>query len=158
MRVSLRALGPLLVVLAAVLLVGGLLVLRETSDEDTIEDYCAEVEDRRAEIGAAISAGPTTGLIRALPSFEALAERAPDDIRDEWAVVTTRIQDLLDAFEAAGVDPSTYDREKPPSDVSAEDQEAIETAAVRLGSQETRTALAGVDQQARDVCHTPLSL
>lgn len=122
------------------------------------EDYCAAVEDRRDEIGAAVAAGPETGLLRALPSFEALQDKAPEDIRDEWAVVTGRIRALRDAFAAAGVDPESYDRKKPPASVSAKDRAAIETAAVRLGSEETRAALASVDQQARDVCHTPLSL
>jgi hypothetical protein len=145
-----------LVVLAVV--VGGFFVLRETGEDDPFVDYCAEVEDRRDEIGAAVAAGPTTGLIRALPSFQALEDKAPDDIRDEWAIVTSRIEEVVEAFDEAGADPASYDREKPPADVSQEDRERIEAAAVRLGSQETRAALAGVAQQARDVCKTPLSL
>jgi hypothetical protein len=144
-------------VLLAVL-VGGFFVLRETGEDDPFADYCAEVEERRDEIGAAIAAGPTTGLIRALPSFQALEEKAPEDLRDEWAIVTSRIEELVEAFDQAGADPASYDREKPPADVSREDREQIEAAAVRLGSRETRAALAGVDQQARDVCKTPLSL
>ncbi len=156
--------------LLVAVLVGAAVVLLLPSDDESalpdsdvqvaegFEDYCAEVVDRRDEIGEAVAAGPTTGLIRALPSFRALAEKAPDDIRDEWAVVISRVEELAEAFEKAGADPATYDREDPPDDVSPEDRQAIEAAAVRLGSRETSEALAGVDQQARDVCKTPLSL
>ncbi|HWI44465.1 MAG TPA: hypothetical protein VNS81_12660 [Nocardioides sp.] len=156
-----RPVGIALVVLLVAALVGGPIVgvvaLRHDSGDD-FAAYCSVVEDRRDEIGAAVAAGPETGLLRALPSFEALQDKAPEDIRDEWAVVTGRIRALRDAFAAAGVDPGSYDRKNPPASVSAKDRAAIETAAVRLGSEETRAALAGVDQQARDVCHTPLSL
>lgn len=149
---------PLVALVVLVVLVGGFFVLRETGEDDPFADYCAEVEQRREEIGAAVASGPTTGLIRALPSFQALEAKAPDDISDEWAIVTSRIEELVDAFADAGADPASYDRERPPAEVSKEDRDRIEAAAVRLGSRETRAALAGVDQQARDVCQTPLSL
>ncbi|MFC5730075.1 MULTISPECIES: hypothetical protein [Nocardioides] len=149
---------PLVALVVVAVLVGGFFVLRETGEDDPFADYCAEVEQRRDEIGAAVAAGPTTGLIRALPSFEALEDKAPEDIRDEWAIVTSRIEEIVAAFGAAEADPASYDRENPPADVSQADRDRIEAAAVRLGSRETRKALAGVDQHARDVCKTPLSL
>ncbi|GAA1534025.1 hypothetical protein [Nocardioides humi] len=149
---------PLLVGLVAAVLVIGLVVLWETRDDDPFAGYCDAVADHREDIGAALSAGPQTGLLRALPSFEELADEAPDDIRADWTLVIERITALKDALDAADVDPSAYDVESPPADVPEDDRKAIETAAVRLGSQETRTALAHVDQQARDVCKTPLSL
>lgn len=146
---------------AAVLLVAaavGYYIVRGADSDDPYARYCAEVEDRRGAVGAARAAGPTTGLIRALPSFEALADEAPQDIRDEWRIVVTRITELRDALSEAGVDPSTYDPEKPPEGLDAAQLQAIRTAAIRLGSEETAAALTGVEQQARDVCKTPLSL
>lgn len=136
----------------------GLVLLREVGSEEPFADYCAEVEERRGDIGAALAAGETTGLIRALPSFEALAEKAPDDIRDEWRTVVTSVRDLRDALDEAGVDAASYDPQKPPADIGAEQREAIRAAALRLGSADTARALAGVEQQARDVCKSPLSL
>ena len=65
---------------------------------------------------------------------------------------------LDDALKDAHVDPKTYDATHPPAGVSADQQRAIAAAATRLGSQKTLAALAAVQQQARDVCHTPLSL
>lgn len=131
---------------------------QDSRSGDPFADYCAEVEEHRAELGAALSAGPTTGLLRALPTFEALAQKAPDDLRDEWKIVVDRTTDLRDALTDADVNPATYDPENPPTGLSDADSAAIETAAVRLGAQDTRAAFSGVSQQARDVCQTPLSL
>ncbi|TNM39529.1 hypothetical protein FHP29_11615 [Nocardioides albidus] len=152
MRRSLLA----LVLLAGAVLAAGLWLQRGT--DDPFADYCAAVAEHREDIGAALGAGPTTGLLRALPSFEALAEESPEDIAGDWRLVIERITALEEALDAAGVDASAYSFDDPPADVPAADRKAIETAAVRLGSPETSTALSHVDQQARDVCKTPLSM
>ena len=56
--------------------VAGFLVLRGGGEDDPFASYCDAVTDHREDIGAALSAGPTTGLLRALPSFEAQIGRA----------------------------------------------------------------------------------
>ncbi|KRB74088.1 hypothetical protein ASE01_19055 [Nocardioides sp. Root190] len=149
---------PLTVVVVLALMAGGYFLFRESGGDDPFDRYCSEVQDRRAEIGLARGDGETTGLLRALPAFEALADKAPDDIKDEWEVVVARVSELRDALSAAEVDPAAYDPDRPPEGVDAARLKAIETAAVRLGSAETAAALTGVEQQARDVCKTPLSL
>ena len=126
---------------------------------DRFEEYCAEVEAHQAHIGEALNTGgETTGLIKALPSFEALAAKAPDDIADDWEVVVERIGDLVDAFDAAGVDPESYDRRDPPAGLDQEQKDAIDAAAVALVSATTGLAMSSVQQHARDVCKTPLLL
>lgn len=150
---------PLLAVaVAALALTGVLLVSGGEDDDGPYDTYCAAVEEHRSEIGAALNAGQETGLLRALPAFVDLAAAAPDDIRDEWRIVIDRVSELQAALDAAGVDAASYDFEKPPADLTAQDRKAIETAATRLGSADTAAALAGVEQQARDVCKSPLSL
>ena len=147
-----------LVIVVVLVLGAGAWLLQSSDDDDPFAAYCSEVEDRRGELGAALAAGERLGLIRALPTFELLAEKAPEDLRDEWKIVIDRVTEVRDAFADAKVDPATYDPEKPPKDLPKADRDAIEAAAVRLGSQETKLAFAGVSQQARDVCKTPLSL
>ncbi|WP_183099635.1 hypothetical protein [Nocardioides pelophilus] len=121
--------------------------------------YCEEVETQQRPITDALaSGGETSGLIRALPSFEELAAEAPDDIADEWEVIVERIDDLVDALDAAGVDPDTYDRRNPPAGLDPEQRDAIDAAARALVSTTTGAAMSGVQQQARDVCKTPLAL
>lgn len=158
MRTPTRSDLPLVAVVVAAVAVVGFVVLRDTASEDPFESYCAAVEEHRSELGAALSAGKETGLLRALPVFEDLASKAPEDIQDEWAIVVDRVGELQAALDAAGVDAAAYDFEEPPADLAAEDRKAIQTAATRLGSADTASALAGVEQQARDVCKSPLSL
>ncbi len=66
--------------------------------------------------------------------------------------------DLEQALDDAGVDPATYDPKNPPQDLGDDDVAAIADAADRVGSPETQRALQGLEQQALDVCQTPLSL
>lgn len=149
---------PLLAVAVVAVVLTVVLLVDRDGEESPYADYCSAVEEHRSEIGAALNAGKETGLLRALPAFEDLAAKAPEDIRDEWRIVIDRVSELKAALDAAGVDPASYDFEKPPADLAADDRKAIETAATRLGSAGTADALAGVEQQARDVCKSPLSL
>lgn len=135
-----------------------LALLSTGCSEDPYESYCDEVEAQQADLSEAVAGGGPTALIRALPIFEELEAKAPRDIRDEWSLLVGRIQELVDALDDAGIDPASYDRGEPPSGVSEDEQARIETAARELAAATTVEALAGVEQQARDVCQTPLTL
>lgn len=156
-RPTRRDLPLLFLVLAAVVLVG-VVLFRDAGAEDPYEDYCNAVVEHRSELGAALQAGDQTGLLRALPAFEDLAAEAPDDIRADWRIVVDRVTGLRDALADAGVDASTYDAEKPPAGLTDAQVKAIASAATRLTASDTGTAIGRVQQQARDVCKTPLSL
>jgi hypothetical protein len=95
-------------------------------------------------------------LVGALPTLRELAEEAPADIVDEWSLVIDRIDALSDALEAAGVDPAAYDPEQPPPGLADAERARIEQTARDLGSEPTQRALADLEQQALDVCQTPL--
>lgn len=125
------------------------------SDQDA---YCGAVEEHRQELSAIVGSDEPDALIRALDVFEELQDDAPGDIGDEWQQVVGRIEALRDALEGAGLDPATYDRSNPPADLSPEDKATIDAAAKQLGSGTTLRALQDLDQHARDVCHTPLTL
>ena len=142
------------VVLAATLAAG----LTGCGEDDPFAAYCDEVTAQQEPLSEALAQGGPTALIDALPSFRALQDAAPDDIADDWDLLVGRIETLVGALDAAGVDPASYDRDQPPSDLSAEDRTAIDAAAGELSAPATRAALDNVQQQARDVCKTPLSL
>ena len=127
-------------------------------DDDPFEAYCKEVKAQRASLSEDLAGGTATSLIEALPEFEKLSDKAPDDIQDEWATVTSRIGDLVEALEDAGVDPATYDRRKPPAGLTEKEKAAIDAAAQALATPAMVSALDGVEQQARDVCKTPMTL
>ena len=141
---------------AGVALLALALVLTGCADQK--EKYCDAVEDHQQELGEILGAGSPDALLKALPIFRDLADEAPEDLRDEWKTVIDAVSGLQEALEDAGVDPATYDRDDPPEGLSQADQDAIDAAARRLTSEETVTALSGVDQQAKDVCGTPLQI
>ncbi|MEJ7832793.1 MAG: hypothetical protein WKF79_07760 [Nocardioides sp.] len=142
--------------LAAVAVVG--LVVAGCGEDDPYADYCEEVKAQQKSLTEIRAAGGPTALIDSLPSFEALEEKSPRDLRDEWETVTRRISVLIGALEDAGLDPETYDSLNPPDDVSEDELTVIDAAARELASAPMIVALNGVEQHALDVCKTPLSL
>ena len=91
--------------------------------------------------------GPDT-LLRAVTVLRELADEAPRDIQDEWDRLLDALAGLDAALDAAGVDASTYDAERPPESVTEEQQQAIARAADELATQETVAAWEGVKQHA----------
>lgn len=122
------------------------------------EDYCAAVQEHQEELTEIVAEGGPTALLGALDSFRDLQAQAPGDISDEWQQVVGRLDDLAEALEDADVDPGEYDAAAPPADLPDADRSRIAAAARALVSQETADALEALQQQARDVCKTPLTL
>lgn len=126
--------------------------------EDPYDAYCEVVSDHQVELTRTIDAGGSDVLLRALPVFRDLEDAAPSDIRDDWQVVVNGLTALDSALADAGVDPATYDRENLPDGVSEAERDRIDAAAEDLRTEESEAAFAAVEQQARDVCKTPLWL
>jgi hypothetical protein len=125
------------------------------SDKD---GYCDAVKDHQQDLSEIVSSGRPDAMLTALDIFQDLADQAPDDITDEWQQVTSSVEALQKALADADVDASSYDRDHPPADLTATEKKAIDDAAARVGGAETLQAIKDLDQEARDVCHTPLSL
>jgi hypothetical protein len=125
------------------------------SDEDA---YCDAVQDHQQQLSDIVGSGEPDALLDALDVFRDLQADAPDDITDEWQQLVGRVEALQQALDDAGVDPATYDRKQPPAGLADADRAAIDAAAKELGSGTTLRALQDLDQQARDVCGTPLTL
>ena len=122
------------------------------------EEYCQAVKDHQERLSEIMADAGPTALLEALDSFRELRAEAPSDIDDEWQQVIRSIEALQQALDDAGVDPSDFTGGRPPEGLGQEDREAIAQAANEVGSQETEVALAGVRQQALDVCKTQLWL
>ncbi len=125
---------------------------------DQQDQYCSAVSDHQRELTDITTGGDSDALIRALPIFEDLQGKAPGDITDDWQQLVSRIKALDTALRDAGVDPADYDRAHPPSGLDAGQRARIDAAARELGSGATVAALQSLDQEARDVCHTPLTM
>jgi hypothetical protein len=135
-----------------------LLPLLAACGGSSTDSYCNAVRDHQQELSDIVGSGKPDALIEALPVFEDLQGKAPGDITDEWQQLVGRIEALRDALHDAGVDPATYDRDHPPAGLTADQKARIDAAAKQLGSGTTLRALQDLDQQARDVCQTPLTL
>jgi hypothetical protein len=122
------------------------------------QSYCDAVKDRQAELGSIVESGDRTALIQALPVFQDLTGKAPADVASDWKLLVARISDLQTALDGAGVDPSSYDPGQPPAGLSTEERARIRSAAAQLAAADTQQALANVQQEVLDVCHTPLEL
>jgi hypothetical protein len=121
------------------------------------ESYCRAVEEHQAALSEVAASREPGAVLDALDVYRDLQDRAPRDIRDEWSQVVTRLEALQRALDDAGVDPASYDPGTTPDGVADDERRAIEAAARDLGRSETVEAMSGVEQQARDVCGTPLS-
>ncbi|WP_121258801.1 hypothetical protein [Nocardioides ferulae] len=133
-------------------------VLVAGCSDDPAESYCEALEERQQRLSEIVGEGGPTALIEALGLFRELEERAPSDLADEWALLVRRIEVLEEALDDAGVDPATYDAQDPPAGIEPAERAAIAAAARELASEATLAALAGIEQQARDVCKTQLTL
>ena len=125
---------------------------------DERDGYCDAVAEHQEHLSEIVGSGEPDAMLQALDIFQDLQDQAPSDITDEWQQVVGSVEALQGALDDAGVDGASYDRDHPPSDLTAEQKKSIDDAAARVGGAETLQAIKDLDQQARDVCHTPLTL
>jgi hypothetical protein len=123
---------------------------------DHDKSYCDLVADQTAQVQN--GQGATESLLATLPTLRRLSDAAPSDLKDEWQVVVNAVDGFREVLAAAGVDPATTDVTSLPDSVTAAQRAEIKAAASRLLSPEVQAAVAGIQQQALDVCHTPLEL
>ena len=90
--------------------------------------------------------------------LHALAEKAPDDLDDEWQTFLGAIDAFSSTLADLGVKPDEFVDGKPPSGLSAADRTRIAAAASELSSQDVVEAASGIEQQAKDVCKLQLGL
>ena len=125
--------------------------------DDPQADYCEVVEEHQAALSDIAATEDAGAIFGALEMYDDLHGAAPRDVADDWAAVVGPRRGREDVLTDHGVDPSAYSAESPPADLDEEARAQIEAAARRVGSEQTVTAMAAVEQHALDVCGTPLS-
>jgi len=144
--------------MAAQLLVLPILATSLSSCGDPIDDYCESLRGHQEQLTTTLGEDGTSGLIAALPIFEDLERNAPDDIAKDWKTLTGAISGLSAALDDAGVSADDFENGEPPEGVSDAEAKKIADAATKVSSTKTQEASVRVQQQARDVCHTSLTL
>ncbi len=131
------------------------LLLTATSCGDDDGDYCGALTSNQT-----LFAEDGTGqeLITKISNLADLAEKAPDDLADEWQVFLGALEALDGAIKDAGLDAADIVGGVRPAGVSDEEWTAIKSAADALAAAGVADALSGIDQQAKDVCKVQLGL
>lgn len=125
------------------------------------ESYCAELRDQQEALAelALGSRDPGPELYPDLLGiWRELQEEAPDDLADEWATLVFSMEGFLEAVQRAGATPESFDPDRPPPAATESEVAAARDAAEDLVSPRVFTAAESVQQHARDVCKTDLSL
>lgn len=135
-----------------------LLLTSLTGCGDPIDNYCSAVKSHQAHLTTTLGSGGTEALLKALPAFEDLQSQAPDDIAKDWKTIVDALQGLQKALDAANVKPGDFKNGKPPAGLSKKHADAIAKAATKVSSPAVQKASVNVQQEARDVCHTSLTL
>jgi len=125
--------------------------------QDPQADYCDAVTEHQVELSEIAASEDAGALFGALDAYDELREEAPRDIADDWDAVIAPLRELEQVLSDQGIDPSSYAADEPPADLDDEGRREIEAAAREVGSEQTVTAMAAVEQHALDVCGTPLS-
>jgi hypothetical protein len=124
---------------------------------DETNDYCESIKDHQRELSDIAASTEPGAIFDGLDAYRDLQTLAPRDLRDEWSQVIGRLEALEGALDEAGVDPAAYDPKTPPASLSPAQRTAIQGAGRDLGDEATVAAMAGIEQQALDVCKMPLS-
>lgn len=133
-------------VLAAVVLLG--------SCADEGEEYCEVLAEEQQTLTKLADDSAEGGdvLTPTLESFARLQETAPDELQDEWDTLAAAYEALVDAVQAAGIEPAEYDPENPPDDLSAKEANRLAAVASKLRSSRVAEAAGGIQDHAREVC------
>lgn len=119
------------------------------------ESYCDRVKDEADSLGRISEQGGPGAFLKALPTLEELADNAPSDLKDEWQTFIDALHGLRDALADAGVDADQLGS-KLPAGLTPAERRRIHGSAALLASPEVIAAVRGIEQQAKDVCKTPL--
>jgi hypothetical protein len=142
--------------------VAGVLAAAGLSGCGGTKPYCSALKDDKAQLGrlAGESAEPGAAggraLGRTVDVLAGLADRAPDDIADEWDTLVQAMRGLSAAIRASGADPGDFAGGAQPDGVSAGQLEAVRQAARELQDLRVRQAGTSIEQHARDVCKVDL--
>jgi len=145
---------PWLVGLAGLLLVSSLAGCASQK-----ESYCSTLRSDNARLQklASTSGRPGSQVLHgSLTIFEDLHRAAPQDIAGDWDDFSFAWKQLVDAFDAAHVDPATFDPEHRPAGVSEAEFEQIKQAAAALSAEPVRLAARRIEDHAQTVCKVSL--
>jgi hypothetical protein len=126
---------------------------------DPGEDYCEALrEERRVldDLAEDATEKQTDVLTPTLESLRRLRDDAPSELDDEYATVVYAWENLVEAVEEAGVDPSEFRPDRTPKGVDPRTARRLRATAAALGSPRVTEATRGIEDHAQQVCEVDL--
>jgi hypothetical protein len=125
---------------------------------DPEKGYCGALKADQKTFSAMQDDPSGLGLLKHRSMLRRLADKAPDDLSDEWQTFLGALDALATTLDETKVDPGDFVGGKPPAGLSAADRTKIANAASELSSDDVVEAANGIEQQAKDVCQLQLGL
>lgn len=135
------------------MLLGGL-----TACGDPAAAYCRALQSDQRLFAEMQDDSSGLGLLRHRAALHDLADKAPDDLVDEWQTFLGAVDAFAATLAGLGVKPDEFVDGKPPAGLSEADRTRVANAANELSSDDVVEAAAGIEQQAKDVCKVQLGL
>jgi hypothetical protein len=134
------------------------LLLATTSCGDKEAGYCKALSSDQKLFAEMDEDASGLGLLSHRSDLHRLADKAPDDLDDEWQTFLGAVDAFAATLHELGVKPADFVDGKPPAGLSPSDRTRIANAASELSSQDVVVAANGIEQQAKDVCKLQLGL
>jgi hypothetical protein len=134
------------------------LLLAPTACGDKEAGYCKALGSDQKVFAEMEDDTSGLGLLEHRTTLHALADKAPDDLDDEWQTFLGALDAFSSTLADTGVEPDDFVDGKPPAGLSAADRTRIANAASELSSEDVVEAANGIEQQAKDVCKLQLGL
>ena len=126
--------------------------------EDGGKSYCSALEAEQTTFAEMQGDSSGLALLEHRTMLHGLADKAPDDLSDEWQTLLGALDAFSTTLTDVGVTPDDFVDGKPPASLAEADRARIAHAANELSSPDVVEAANGIEQQARDVCKLQLGL
>jgi predicted HicB family RNase H-like nuclease len=129
-----------------------------TACGDPAEAYCSALQSDQKLFAAMQDDTTGLALLRHRAALHDLADKAPDDLTDEWQTFLGAVDAFAATLSEVGVKPDDFVDGKTTAGLSEADHTRIVNAANELSSDDVVEAANGIEQQAKDVCKVQLGL
>jgi hypothetical protein len=123
-------------------------------------DYCKDLQAAQPKI-AGLQSNGAAGLPDAFKASHQLAAEAPDEVKDDWAVLDGGMRTFEKKLKEIGITPKDLvelDRGKLPEGVKVEDLQGLPAAYQELAGPRAVKASANIRKHAKEVCELDLQI
>jgi hypothetical protein len=117
-------------------------------------DYCSDLKDAKKEVDA-LKEGDFSDLEKTTDAMHTLADDAPDEIKDDWEILVSGVDKLVEALKKAGLDDddmATLQSGQMPDGVDMAALQSLMAEMEALDTEEFQEAGDNINKHAKDEC------